>query len=1167
MGVELPSSPCQPKGWAARECIRAKEGPRRSRLPGHGAGCTLPGVEFSGDARFVLRRLIGAGSFGRVFEAEDRELDQLVALKTLKRVEPEALFRFKQEFRTLARLRHPNLVQLHGLYESEGQWFFTMELLHGVDLHTHLRGEAGFELQRAKAALPQLVSALDELHAAGLLHRDLKPSNIIVEASGRVVVLDFGMVTETESSGETATASPSLGTPAYMAPEQASAQALTPAADWYGVGVILFEALTGRLPFEGAGLAVILRKRIEHAPALDLPEPLQPFGALCTALLHRAPEARASGAQIQKVCGEAKVAEAAPPEVFAGREGILRQLGEAARGAGLRLLHLAGPPGIGKSAILKRFMGAARAEDFTLLGATCHPREEVPFKGVDGLIDRLTRHLLRRDQLAEAICPSQVGALLELFPVMRRVPAFQRAAQPLTSPDLGAGVTALKALLHRLAERARLVLIVEDVHWSDRDSDRLLAHVLADAPDLLLVLTSRDEENLGVAELSTTPVQRIDVGPLSDEESRELLRGLQADPQDYDALAAAAGGHPLLLVELARYGGPDLQSALTRRLAELSPEALSALQRLALLGRPARAALLLGGHAELVQAGLVVQRGGDIGPLREHVAAAALALLSGEQIREAHEALALVLLEEGGAPGEIARHFEAASDRETAVPHLVAAAEAARAAHAYERAVELFRAVQRLAPSRDVRGPLSECLSGAGYALTAARTLGPDPAMDERRVQLYFAAGRLEEGRSHIESVLERAGLPRPAGLPRTVLRLMLDRAALRWARWRAQPKVDPLAAERCEVAWMAAHGFGLPDLLRGFAYQSRAARLALKSGAPRQLARAALGEAGIAATSVGSGARVRRLLAVADAHLEGCADAELKALRELAECWISNYKGDFEASGARAEAALSIISTGLERSIWMRGNAEAFVAEAHLWSGRLARFCTYALPRIVEARLRGDRVAEAAMLFGTYTHPDLILDQASGTEARLREVIAGLEELPALRAAGELSALAVALYNGRPGVHAQLMDLGRRERWNLALHGIPTLRVQFAELCGRAALSEGLLKSALSGPLRRLRRTRLPWAIGLGELLEAQALALTGRPSAGAFAQATQRLAEAGLKAHALVARLRLNEVLDDEAGVQGCLQGLAAAGARSPERFARFLAPIGGRQMPTKA
>ena len=263
-----------------------------------GAAAPPPDEKFDLSEYEILGEL-GRGGMGVVYRALDRRRGREVALKTLPRLDPSGLYRFKQEFRALAGVSHPNLVTLHEMAAEGPTWFFTMEYIDGVDFMRHVRTDAG----RLRGALRQLASGLSALHAAGRLHRDVKPSNVLVEASGRVVLLDFGLAAELDAAGlHRSTERHLLGTAAYMAPEQAAGLAVSPAADWYSVGAMLYEALTGRLPFAGDFHRTI-RDKQERDPtparelAADIPEDLD---RLCVELLRRD---SARGRRGRRCCG------------------------------------------------------------------------------------------------------------------------------------------------------------------------------------------------------------------------------------------------------------------------------------------------------------------------------------------------------------------------------------------------------------------------------------------------------------------------------------------------------------------------------------------------------------------------------------------------------------------------------------------------------------------------------------------------------------------------------------------------------------------------------------------------------------------------------------------------------------------------------------------------
>ncbi len=226
--------------------------------------------------RFAVKRLLGHGAFSEVFVAEDRREHQLVALKVLgeKARRGGGLERFRREFAALAGIQHENLARHYELFEEPDLCFFSLELVEGPDwisyVRADVRGRGPFVacspagLRRLAATLPGLVAGVARAHEAGLVHGDLKPANVRVTYAGRPVVLDYGVGVGLASDPD----APPVGTPAYMAPEQWEHAALGPASDWYSVGVMLFEALTGSLPFAGSGEEMLLRKR-----SLDAPRP------------------------------------------------------------------------------------------------------------------------------------------------------------------------------------------------------------------------------------------------------------------------------------------------------------------------------------------------------------------------------------------------------------------------------------------------------------------------------------------------------------------------------------------------------------------------------------------------------------------------------------------------------------------------------------------------------------------------------------------------------------------------------------------------------------------------------------------------------------------------------------------------------------------------------
>ena len=313
--------------------------------------------------RFDIRRRIGAGGMGEVFEAVDRDRGERVALKTLARADGETIARFKREFRALQSTVHPNLVGLRELGRHGDDWFFTMELIVGRHLLEHVGPRDARDLDKLRDGLRQLVAGLRALHVAGLVHRDVKPSNVMVDDAGRAVLLDFGLVTDLDPSRQSQAGGP-IGTVEYMAPEQAAGRPVGEAADWYAMGVILYEVLTGRVPHQGHVLQILVDKQGVEPPP---PEELAPgapadLARLCKELLRIEPAARPDGEEIARRLGMVDAASRPPATgsqrtEFVGRERELAELlGAAERARDRPVVHLVvGESGIGKSALVARF--------------------------------------------------------------------------------------------------------------------------------------------------------------------------------------------------------------------------------------------------------------------------------------------------------------------------------------------------------------------------------------------------------------------------------------------------------------------------------------------------------------------------------------------------------------------------------------------------------------------------------------------------------------------------------------------------------------------------------------------------------------------------------------------------------------------------------------------
>jgi tetratricopeptide (TPR) repeat protein len=510
-----------------------------------------PSQTLAQSRRFEILRELGSGSMGTVYEAREQASGCPVALKVLRSQSPTELLRFKRAYRAVAPIRHPNLVGLHELGWLDLGWYFTMDLVEGLDLVASLGYEPSRREARLRTSIFGLTEGLLALHGSGKVHRDVKPSNVLVTPDGHVVVLDFGLVADVLPDLRPGPRPEDLafaGTVAYMAPEQAASRPPSAASDLYAVGAILYQALTGQPPFKGDPYRVLAEKQETDPPPPGALRPGVPedLGSICMELLRRDPGARPGGLEVLRRLHAEKPGLHARPSIYRlaapqgqtllGREAELGRLRRGfddsrARGAA-RWLLVTGPSGIGKSALVHHFL-AERSQadpDLIALRGRCREHEQVPYNAFDGLVDELSSALCRwpRKRL-EPLLPENLSELTALFPVLGRLqaewsqraepwerlahlacpdgssidPAEQRKPEPAASPPGSKdpaerrtrAFSILSALLARLSRSVPLIISLDDLQWADADSLELLSalsRATAEAP-ILFVTAIRSE--------------------------------------------------------------------------------------------------------------------------------------------------------------------------------------------------------------------------------------------------------------------------------------------------------------------------------------------------------------------------------------------------------------------------------------------------------------------------------------------------------------------------------------------------------------------------------------------------------------------------------------------------------------------------------------------------
>ena len=764
---------------------------------------------FSPSERFTVLRRVGAGGMGVVYEAFDTERKVRVALKTLSRLNPESLYLFKQEFRSLADITHPNLVKLYELISEGGQWYFSMEFVEGPNLlefawqeprfdapkpelpvdndtaptvsartvlrpgvesspigfvPATIRTERRASFEEIRRVLRQMVDGINFLHSAGKLHRDIKPSNIMVTPDGRVVLLDFGLVSEL--SHDVSRSKLISGSIPYMAPEQVTGDRLTEAADWYATGCTLYEVLAGRVPFHGDYASIIKAKLTDRPPSpgslvAGIPDDL---AQLSMDLLQRVPEERPTGSEIMRRVGGEPVAATGPglhhatQTLLVGRENHIEQLRSfflSAEGGKPTLAFIHGPSGFGKTALIDAFLEElSQGKRALVLRGRCYEQESVPYKGFDSLVDSLVRHLegLPEDE-RESVLPRNRDALAQLFPVMQRVTLVGDAVQSdLRQPDRlelrRMAFDALWELFQRLASRTPLVLFIDDLHWGDRDSAFLLSEILRSTGrlPLLIVCSYRSEYAQTSQCLKAVWECRFDpsverrelvVGPLDALESERLaltvLEGdAQAKKQRARAIAQEAKGSPFFVLELASYmheeqsgavmetragsETSDLDQVLWNRVCRLPAPARTLLEVLAVSGQPLRrldacrvatagvddpAVMTVLRASRLVRsAGLT--REDEIETYHDRIREAIVKCLPRETRKGHHRDLAHTLEKSGQIdPERLADHFYGAGEHDKAGQYYRAGADRASQALAFDRACGLYQKALELMAAGD----------------------------------------------------------------------------------------------------------------------------------------------------------------------------------------------------------------------------------------------------------------------------------------------------------------------------------------------------------------------------------------------------------------------------------------------------------------------------------
>ncbi len=961
---------------------------------------------FSGTARFLIQNRLGVGGFGTVYRTFDRERGTMVALKTLHHLDAQALLGFKREFRALADISHPNLITLYELISDDQQCFFTMELVEGVNFREYAQVPDGL-----RNAVQQLVHGVSALHAAGKLHRDLKPSNVLVTGQGRLVILDFGLVTDTIM--DASERDPIVGTPAYMSPEQRAGLALSEASDWYSVGIMLDEVLRG------------------------CPSAPQYLRELCVDLLQQDPRARPSGQQIHVRLGVTPtlVAGAATGKVpFVGREGHLLALWEAFKStkAGRPVaVYIHGSSGMGKSALAHRFLERVQqGERVVVLAGRCYERESVRYKAFDGVIDALSVYLKRLpvpeiDQLLPDIL-----VVARMFPVLGGLVPLKFQSEEHQPIDLQEqrrrGFRAMRMLLGQLANHEPVILFIDDLQWGDTDSATLMAELLRppDPPKILLIGCYRTEEantspflrTLSSLQsgLGAAPPVQLALGELTLEEAHQLASVLLGTGHDgradeVDSIVRQAGGNPFFVSEIARYAesqsglvqtaGPHLLTLdeLVRvRISGLSEQARCFLELIATAGHPidsniARRSYAHSGDDDAMLAALRTGRlirirttnyGKEIETYHDRIREKVTADLSDSRTRDLHLVLGRALEESPRAqPDLLATHFAAAGCRPEALRYAIVAADEAAVRLAFDSAARFYRMALELQPAAgnvelSVRRKLGDALSNAGRGLEAAEAYlaaaelaNPADVLEDRRLaaRQYLVSGHVDEGKTVLQSLLSAIGMKLGSSPQHALFSLLLGRARINVRglhfEERVPGKVDQKDLIRIDTCFSVAQGLGFIDTIHAADFQARHILLALQAGEKYRVARALSVEAayhGLAGTRRRE--RTQRVLQKAIALSRTCDDPYAQAFSTLIAGTCAFLEGrwkEAQLSFARAETTLLEHCVG---AVWDVATARLQSCASLFFLGELNELRQRLPALLADADMRGDLYQATAL-------------------------------------------------------------------------------------------------------------------------------------------------------------------------------------------------------------
>lgn len=1157
---------------------------RHSTLTSHPSMDTI----LRGEKAYRLVRRLGHGGQGAVYEAEELEQHRLVAIKLLHQPAPDAIERFKREFRTRELVRHPSLVTFGELACWEGTWFLTMSLVRGVPLLEYLK-HAPDPDEKLRECFAQLAASMTALHEAGLVHRDVKSDNVLVDSEGRVVLVDLGLVLDTEPQQSTQV----IGTPAAMAPELWADVRPSAGTDWYAFGVLLFEAICRVPPFAGSALEVFLAKTqrppprpLEHAPGADLD-----LIELCDGLLCADPVRRYGQVEVLRCLNEGArirgaVRDNAPRIV--GREQELEALTDALesvrrnQAAGFALIF--GASGIGKTTLLKAFGERAKQTGALLLPGRCYQAESLPYKAFDEAFGQLAKWWKRAgaEQLRNSR-PRHAALLSRIFPalsVLGEQPG-QDALIPVDPVEVKMAVLrALVDLLKRVSETNPVVICVDDLQWADADSLNLLDHLSQSDASLLLVATAHDPYTTTM-HASVMPTLRLDLPPLGFDATQRLANEVCDTTHllvDHSAeLHQQTGGSPYLICEWASFVkehgfAPALgvSELLAARIRELTWPQQQLLALVAICNEPIECSIAtrltgateLSDVTELVQQRLLrtLSRDGKLCLDLYHmqIRVPACALLQREQRREMHRLIAVELEQLGAPPERCVAHQMEAGDRDAAAQLALQSARGAQQNLAFVRAAELYDLTLKLLDVDDARTltvaiqkaqawqyALRPLAAGEAFLDASQRCTEPDRARELLRLagEQLLLGGNIVVGLATLEQALRDhrlalAATPEQAIAEAMTLLACLEARGLEQASGLA---LEPMRTSRVALCLSLARCLhhvdlrGIPFAVRGLLEAMEVADLSLLQQAQAVFIM-------VTASHLPNG--------LIPSVLERCrllttrsAEPYAHALYQMAIAEVEHFRGQYtvaERACERAERTLLSSCVGVSRELGQVRSVSLIMAHSN--KGDFRSHFRRAIEWLDDADRRGD-VFHGNWLRVGCSLAWMALDQPERARADLRRAE---ETWPAARG-GTFEAACVfyldALdrYQDRANVYETVAQ-SRPSIFNSLVAQTPLLQgfVHLQRGWGclrelgargqlRCATEREVLREGASKAVASLRALEFPIWRATADAFEANLLHLSGaEPSSidGLLESAIEILSDAQLLALAACARRRRGEL-----------------------------------------